>query len=154
MLTRRLVARTPSARAEGIGHVEGYRLAFDKFSKDGSGKAHIEATGNSTDRVYGVLFRIGAGEECTLDRREGLGAGYRKDTVSVVTRTGVVAARTYIATEREPACIPYHWYKALVVAGAVEHGLPSAYIEWLRTVLSQPDPKPERRAENEALLFQ
>jgi hypothetical protein len=154
MLTRRLTARTQSARAEGIGYVEGHRLAFDKLSKDGSGKATIEATGKPSDRIYGVLFRIEAEQEGALDRAEGLDKGYRKGTVNVVTPSGAVAASTYIATEREPACVPYHWYKALVVAGAVEHGLPSAYIELLHTVTSQPDPKPERRAENEALLFQ
>ena len=156
MLTRRLTARrrTPSARFEGIGYVEGHRLVFDKLSRDGSGKADMEATGNTTDRVYGVLFRIDIGEEHKLDLGEGLDKGYRKDSVKVVTQAGAVMAKAYIATEKEPALIPYHWYKALVVAGAVEHALPSAYIEWLRTVASQPDPIPERRAENEALLFQ
>jgi gamma-glutamylcyclotransferase len=146
--------RTPSAKAEGIGCVEGHRLVFDKVSSDGSGKADIEATDKMTDRVYGVLFRIDIGEEVSLDRAEGLDKGYRKDTLRVVTQAGSVTAKTYIATKKEPACVPYHWYKALVVAGGVEHGLPSPYIEWLRTVVSQPDPKPERRAENEELLFQ
>lgn len=156
MLTRRLSApsRAPSAKHAGIGYLEGHRLAFDKLSRDGSGKADIEATGISTDRVYGVLFRIASEEEGALDRAEGLGKGYRKDTISVVTQAGTLSAITYIATEKEPACVPYHWYKALVIAGAVEHGLPPAYLEWLRTVVSQPDPKSERRAENEALLFQ
>lgn len=154
MLTRRLSARTPSAKPEAIGYIEGHRLAFDKLSRDGSGKADIEATGKTTDRVFGVLFEIDFGEQRNLDLAEGLDKGYRKDAVNVVTAAGTVMATTYIATEKDPASIPYHWYKALVVAGAVEHGLPSAYIEWLRTVASQPDPKPERRAENEALLFQ
>jgi gamma-glutamylcyclotransferase len=155
MPTRRLTGRTrtPSARSEGIGYVEGHRLAFDKLSRNGSRKADIEATGKTTDRVYGLLFRIDVGEEHKLDLAEGLDKGYRKDTVNVVTQAGTVMAKTYIATEKEPACIPYHWYKAFVVAGAVEHCLPSSYIEWLRTVVSQPDPKSERRTENEALLF-
>jgi hypothetical protein len=30
------------------------------------------------------------------------------------------------------------WYKALVVAGAVEHGLPTPHIEWLQTTVSLP----------------
>lgn len=154
MLTRRLRDRTPSARPEGIGFVEGYRLTFDKASKDGSGKADIEATGKSTDRVYGVLFRIQLPEEVDLDRAEGLNNGYCKDSVSVIKAESVVeSAKTYIATQKKPALVPYHWYKAIVIAGAVEHRLPSAYIEWLRAVISQPDPDPERRAKNEALLL-
>ncbi len=48
---------------------------------------------------------------------------------------------------------PYHWYKALVVAGAVEHNLPKNYVEWLRVFESTEDPDAYRRAENEALLF-
>jgi len=63
MLTHRLIERTPSAKAEGIGYVEGHRLAFDKVSSDGSSKVDIEATDNQTDRVYGVLFRIDRTEE-------------------------------------------------------------------------------------------
>jgi gamma-glutamylcyclotransferase len=155
MLTRRLTgaARAPSAVCEGTGYIDCHRLAFDKVSRDGSGKADVEATGNTTDRVYGVLFRIAAAEERTLDRAEGLGRGYRKGNVQVVTPAGAVTAATYIATDKELACLPYHWYKAIVVAGAIEHGLPNPYIEWLRTVSSQPDPKATRRAENEASLF-
>jgi gamma-glutamylcyclotransferase len=155
MLTRRLTlpARAPSAVCAGTGYVECHRLAFDKVSRDGSGKADIEATGTTTDRVYGVLFRVAAAEESALDRAEGLGKGYRKGNIQVVTPAGAVPATTYIATDKEPACLPYHWYKAIVVAGAIEHGLPNAYIEWLRTVSSQPDPNATRRAENEASLF-
>jgi len=69
MLTRRLQNRTLSAKAVGIGYVEGHRLTFDKVSTDGSGKADIEATGNATDRVYGVLFSIDASEESALVAR-------------------------------------------------------------------------------------
>lgn len=36
---------------------------------------------------------------------------------------------------------------------AIEHKLPSAYVEWLRTFPSQPDPDSNRRAENEAIVF-
>lgn len=153
MLTCRLTARTRSATAEGPGYVEGRRLVFDKVSWDGSGKADIEATGNATDRVYGVLFRICAAEESALDKAEGVGKGYRKDEVRVVTPDGAVTAKAYIATNKEPACRPYDWYKALVVAGAVQHGLPDAYIEWLRDIGSQPDPNAARRAQNDMKCY-
>jgi gamma-glutamylcyclotransferase len=155
MVTRRLQGRTPSARAVGVGYVEGHRLAFDKVSIDGSGKADLEETGTTTDRVFGVLFNIEESEGTELDEAEGLGKGYRKGTVTVMRHDGTaIAATTYIATKKEPALLPYGWYKALVVAGAVENGLPPAYIEWLRTVTSRPDPNAERRAENEKLLFE
>ena len=111
MLTRRLRApsRAPSAVPEGIGFVEGYRLTFDKVSSDGSGKCDIEASQNSTDLVHGVLFRIATSEEKALDGAEGLGNGYRKDKVQVVTANGERTALTYIATKKETAIRPYHW---------------------------------------------
>lgn len=153
MLTSRLTKRTPSAVCIGNGFVRSHRLTFDKVSKDGSGKAHIEHTGKDTDRVYGVLFRISTNEKTDLDREEGRGKGYKDYNVEVVTGETAIPAKTYAATEREAACRPYDWYKAIVIAGAVEHSLPAPYIEWLRTAHSIPDPKPERRRENESLLL-
>lgn len=153
MLSRRLRARTPSATAVGVGYVSGRRLTFDKVSQDGSGKCDIATTANDTDRAYGVLFEIDVREKATLDRREGLGNGYREEEIDVVTDAGTQRALAYVATAKEPALRPYHWYKALVVAGAVEHALPAAYLDWLRTCDSKQDPNETRRAKNEALLF-
>lgn len=154
MLSRRLKARerTPSAQVIGAGFVEGYRLTFDKVSTDRSGKCNIKATTNPTDRVHGVLFSIPTAEERALDRAEGLGRGYRKGKVRVMTPSGARDAIAYIADNTASLLRPYDWYKALVVAGAMEHGLPDAYVEWLQAVDSQPDPNPVRRANNEAVL--
>ncbi|HEV8308569.1 MAG TPA: gamma-glutamylcyclotransferase family protein [Methylomirabilota bacterium] len=153
MLSRRLLSRTPSAIAVGVGYTTGRRLTFDKVSSDGSGKCDIEPTANPTDRVYGALFEIVSAEKPALDDAEGLGKGYREARVTVFTSGANREALAYVATAKEPALRPYHWYKALVVAGATEHALPRPYVEWLRTVESKQDPKAKRRAENEALLF-
>lgn len=156
MLSRRLKAtnRAPSATPIGAGYVSGRRLTFDKVSKDGSGKCDIESTANLTDRAYGVLFKIAKSEKQKLGFEEGLGKGYKEETVIVITQNGEeYEASAYVATEKEPALRPYHWYKAIVIAGAVEHKLPLSYIEWLRTFNSQQDPNTERRAKNESLLF-
>ncbi len=155
MHSRRLRAseRAPSAVTIGIGFVQGRRLTFDKVSQDGSGKCDIEFTNNPNDRAYGVLFKILSAEKPKLDKAEGVGNGYKEQNIRVVTSNGESVAITYVATTKDPTLRPYHWYKALVVAGAVEHGLPNAYVEWLRTFESQADPNTKRRAENEALLF-
>jgi len=164
MLTRRLRAenRAPSARVEGTGFVTGRRLTFDKVSdKAGhrSGKCDVEATGIQTDRVYGVLFSIDRADEKALDKAEGAtgqNPGYENADVEVMTNDGSrqrAVAYVAVATKKDPSLRPYHWYKAFVVAGAVEHGLPQSYVEWLRTFESQPDPDVVRRTENEALLF-
>jgi len=155
MLTRRLTAksRAPSAKRVATGFVEGRRLTFDKVSQDGSGKCDAELTGERTDRVYGVVFEIAESERRPLGEAEGLGKGYKEEMVKVITPAGEAEHITYIATKKEAALRPYHWYKALTVSGAVEHALPKDYIEWIRTLESVEDPKPKRRAENEALLF-
>lgn len=157
MLTRRLrdAKRAPSAIAEGTGYVPGYRLTFDKVStgkQQSSGKCDMEATGDGTDRVYGILFSISKADEKSLDREEGLDRGYRKDTIAVITDMGTKRAVVYIATQKDPGSRPYHWYKEFVVRGAEEHGLPDDYIERIRAVQSQADPDAKRRAKNEAIL--
>jgi cation transport regulator ChaC len=154
MLSRRLRERTPSATVIGTGHVEGRRLAFHKAGRDGSAKCDIQATDAVTDKAYGVLFRIACSEKGALDRAEGLGEGYSEENLLVQRDDGTrVTAKAYIATAIEPTLRPYDWYKGLVVAGAVENGLPRAYVEWLKTCDSQPDSDATRREQNENLLL-
>lgn len=154
MLSRRLKERTSSATLIGVGYVSGRRLTFDKVSRDGSGKCDIESTNKPTDRVYGVLFKILLSEKSKLDTAEALGMGYKEEQILIAMLNGETHnAIAYVATEKEPALWPYHWYKALVIAGANEHKLPTDYVEWLRTFDSQHDPNAERRARNESLLF-
>jgi hypothetical protein len=47
---------------------------------------------------------------------------------------------------------PYHWYKAFVVAGAYEHGLPGSYVEWIETTKSIEDSDESRKLRNEGIL--
>lgn len=145
--------RVPSARPIGVGYITGHRLTFDKVSgNDGSGKCDAEHTGNATDRVYGVLYSVDELEKHRLDVAEGLNAGYDEKSMGVMTARGVKTAVMYFATSKDPSLRPYHWYKALVVAGAVEHGLPFTYVELLRTVESVQDQDAGRRVEHERLL--
>ena len=53
----------------------------------------------------------------------------------------------------EPSLKPYDWYLDLVIAGARQHALPTAYIETLATTPSICDPNPEREARIEALAL-
>lgn len=130
----------------------GRRLAFDKESTDGSGKCDIEPTSHPADRVYGVIFEILSSEKAALDQAEGLGKGYGEEWVEAVTPSGNVKALAYVATKKKRGLQPYSWYKAFVVAGAREHGLPDAYVDGLEAIVSKSDPDPQRQAYNEALL--
>lgn len=152
MLSRRLRERTPSAAAVGMGFVEGYQLAFDKASRDGSGKCNIRPTDSLADRVYGVLFSIVTSEERTLDRAEGLGSGYLKCEVQVTTSNGTCSAVAYVAENTNPLLLPYDWYKEFVVRGAIEHKLPASYVRRLQMADAVPDSDAKRRSANEAIL--
>lgn len=154
MLTRRLRAsdRAPSAKSIGVGFVEGRKLTFDKLGRDGSGKCDMESSDTGGDRVYGVLFRLARHDRAALDRVEGLGAGYADRRIRVVTGAGACDALSYVATMKAPGLRPFHWYKALVVAGAMEHGLPDRYVDWLKTFRSREDADDNRRKAHEAIL--
>ena len=145
MLTDRLRERVPSATAIGVGRLAGHELRWDKRSgRDRSGKCDAEATGRQEDVVWGVLFELDPDEKPALDRAEGLGVGYMDKTVQVSTDTGPVTALMYYATDKDPSLRPYHWYKALVIAGAREHGLPAGYRSRLELVVTVSDHNPTR----------
>ncbi len=152
MLTTRLRQRVPSAVAIDVGRLLGYVLKWHKRSQDGSGKCDAYATGQRDDFVWGVLFELDAAEKPVLDRAEGLGNGYVGRQVEIATDRGIVKALAYIATVKDSSLRPYHWYKAFVVAGAREHGLPREYLQLLEDAPSVPDPDCARAAENERLL--
>jgi len=145
MLTARLRERVPSAAAIGIGRLVGHALRWDKRSgRDRSGKCDAEATGRQEDVVWGVLFELDPDEKPALDRAEGVGVGYIDKTVQVSTDAGPVTAVIYYATDKDPSLRPYHWYKALVIAGAREHGLPAGYRSGLELVVTVSDHNPTR----------
>ncbi len=153
MLSVRLRERTQSAVPVRTGHITRRRLTFNKVSIDGSGKCDIEQTDKDTDLVYGVIYRISVKDKQALEKAEGVGKGYDEHPIEVETSEGTEWAITYIATRKEHLLKPYHWYKALVVCGALEHSLPAYYVEWIRTIRSKEDSDVERRAKNEAILF-
>ena len=151
MLNARLIARTPSALAHGTGYVAGRRLTFSKMSDDRSGKCDAELTGDGA-RVEGVLFWVDVAEKKLLDDAEALGHGYDETMLDVITADGTERALAYVASagSTDAARRPYHWYKALVIAGAIEHGLPAPYIDALWAVSSLHDPMRNRRTKREA----
>ncbi|CAB3801560.1 hypothetical protein LMG28688_05379 [Paraburkholderia caffeinitolerans] len=152
MSVRRLVARLPSARVVATGVVTGYKLAFDKVSKDGSGKCDCEHTGVAGDRVYGVIFVVAGGERAALDRFEGVGTGYEPLMVRVETAAGGLYALTYVATKKQTGLRPYHWYKQHVLVGAREANLPEDYVRAINAVVSLEDPD-SARTEKELRIY-
>lgn len=157
MLWQRLQTRCPSATFITTGRADGYRLQFAKTSVDGSGKATVMlADGATVAKVYGCLFEIRKDEFETLDQIEGYPDHYDRDNNFAVLTPGSRApsvTRTYIARSDkiDPAKKPYHWYHALVVAGARQNQLPEDYISGLEKVETMRDPQPGRQRYQEAL---
>jgi gamma-glutamylcyclotransferase (GGCT)/AIG2-like uncharacterized protein YtfP len=150
MLSARLRQRVPGARLIGTATLRGHALRWHKVAKDGSGKCDIVAA-ESGSVVHGVLYEIPAHEKKILDRFEGLGFGYEEKDVLVQCRTAMLPASAYVATHVDDSILPFTWYRALVIAGAVEHGLPIAYVNELRAIDARLDPDAHRHAQHMAL---
>ena len=112
-----------------------HALRWHKVGRDGSGKCDIEPA-QAPSVVWGVLFDVARAEKPALDAAEGLGIGYFETEVRIVTGDGECHALTYHANpERtDPALRPRGWYKAHVLRGAREHGLPTDYVSELEQV--------------------
>jgi gamma-glutamylcyclotransferase len=152
LLTRRLQARVPSANSVGRAVLQDFRLAWHKVGADGSGKCDIVTEPGG--RVWGVVFDIDPSEKPRLDAAEGLGAGYDERSVTVYLNGSGVEAATYQATNINRDLQPWHWYKDLVLAGALEHGLPRSYIQAIRETRALRDPDDTRRRRGESILTQ
>jgi SAM-dependent methyltransferase len=98
-------------------------------------------TGNPADLVLGALslYSIDAGELTLLDRFEGVGHGYERKIVSVVSAPREKEAETYIATHTGVALRPLDWYKEHVLRGAGALQLPAAYIATIEVIAANVD---------------
>jgi hypothetical protein len=152
MLSRRLRARVPSARMIGIGELPGHVLRWDKHGQDGSGKCDAAFTGRQSDRLWGVVYTLDIDEKPVLDGYEGLHRGYAEKEVEVLTAHGPLSAQIYYATNTDPRLLPFDWYKAFVLAGARENGLPADYIALIASVACIADADGARAALNARIL--
>ena len=148
-----LVTRIRTCNAVGTGQLTGYRLSFDKRAGDSGGayaEANVTETGQPTDVVTGVVYRVADRDSDTLDTCEGVGMGYKKVTGDIDLDSGTVEACFYVA---EPGWIddslgPTDWYIALLSSGARIHGLPMVYQRMLRRIKTIRDPDRQRAEEN------
>lgn len=154
MLTARLAARVRGPRPLATARLAGHRLCFHKRGRDESGKADALRTGEAADVVWGVVFEIGSNDRPRLDDHEGAPLHYEPAAVSVEAGRSVLEVLTYFATPafQEEGLRPFSWYKALVLAGALEHGLPEAYVARIEAEPHLEDPDPARDALERSVL--
>lgn len=157
LCVERMIARAPSARVVAVASLAGHDLRWHKAGLDGSGKCDAFFTGSDGDVVHGVVYEMTADDKRVLDAFEGLGEHYGEKTVTVATAEGTeMDAVVYVALPARirlglPGPRPWSWYKAHVLAGARQHGLPDGYIARIEAVVAEEDPD-RRRHERETEL--
>lgn len=156
MLYSRISNRCPSVEVVDKVCIPGFKLDFNKLSRDDSGKANITKTDNKDDFIWGVIHRISWNDKPELDKAEGLGHGY--DLVSMnklsITTNFNHHIKSYISTDKKyhTRKKPYAWYMQLVIEGAKENGLPDEYINQLKNIGSKPDKNERRKLKELSIL--
>lgn len=132
----RLRARIEDVQPVGPALLADHRLALNKRGHDGSAKANLVV--HPGESVWGVLYRLPRRHLEALDRFEG---GYAREAVRVQPREGgFLEAVTYRSQRLVEGWLPFDWYRAHLVEGAREHGLPAAWIARLEALPFQPGP--------------
>ncbi|OBB69991.1 poly-gamma-glutamate hydrolase family protein [Mycobacterium sp. 852014-50255_SCH5639931] len=93
------------------------------------GVATVEACTGT--QVHGVVWQISDGDLATLDSAEGVPVRYRRDRLTVHTDDGSSPAWVYIDHRVTPGP-PRPGYLPKIIDGAVQHGLPQRWIDFLR----------------------
>ena len=81
--------------------------------------------------VHGVLWQLSDHDLATLDSAEGVPMRYRRDRLTVQTDDGSSPAWVYIDHRVTPGP-PRPGYLQRIIDGAVHHGLPQRWIDFLR----------------------
>jgi gamma-glutamylcyclotransferase len=143
--SRCLHVRTPGAKFLTIAYLKDHKLLFNKPSKHGAGKANLKASADANDLVWGAVYSIPAAEMRAFAYSEG--KGYDEGNFTVLSKRNVeIPVTIYFAAgdDCNDTLMPYDWYKAHILNGAEEHGLPDEYIEMLRGINSFPDPDEDK----------
>ncbi|MDX2272225.1 MAG: gamma-glutamylcyclotransferase family protein [Cyanobacteriota bacterium] len=135
MMSSRLAQRTIAAKVIGRAVLYDWGVKFSKKSRDGSGKANLFYKPGLV--TWGSLYEIGIDEISKLDRIE---KGYARTRVKVTKDNGEIAeAETYISDSLVDNPVAFDSYKQMVILGAIEHGLPTEYIQYLQQLPSIPE---------------
>jgi hypothetical protein len=125
------------------GRAAGWRLVLDKPPLLPVGESYANIIPDPDADVLGVLYEISAPDLAHLDLTEGVLLGnYQRVEIPVrpLAELGEpVTAFTLTSEHRAPDLQPSTRYMDLLIAGALEHGLPSEYVAFLRSVPAHPE---------------
>ena len=83
------------------------------------------------NQVHGVLWQLSGDDLATLDSAEGVPVRYRRERLHVHTHEGPSPAWVYVDHRVTPGP-PRPGYLPRIIDGAVHHGLPQRWIDFLR----------------------
>lgn len=124
-------ARAVAARAPG------WRLVLDKPPLLAVGHGFANIIPDPAAEVLGVLFELSAEDLAHVEFSEGVRIGnYDAVDLDAFPLTGAepVRARSLSSPRREESLQPSLRYMALLIEGAIEHGLPAEYVATLRAI--------------------
>ncbi|HJQ82503.1 MAG TPA: gamma-glutamylcyclotransferase family protein [Candidatus Binatia bacterium] len=125
--------------------VPGWQVVLDKPSLLTPGRAMANLVPADREEAFGVLYEITAADLAHVELTEGVLLGsYERRTIPVVplaaaSADGPLVAHTLASGERRAGIRPSRRYMALLIEGALEHGLPAAWIAHLRAVPADDD---------------
>lgn len=142
LLAARLIARCPSARPLGRAVAPGHGTAFDVAAADGSAKVGLRADPRGAAR--GRLWEIAEADRPGLARAEGTNYREVADFAVTTVEGSVRGVTTWLPIRSPEPGRPWHWYRALVLAGAEEAGLDAETFAAFAAAPFAVDPLPTR----------
>lgn len=135
-------ARCSKPVAVAVARLAGHRVSFHGYSRtwDGGLETVVPAPGH---HVWGVLYKLSFRDWDHLDawqgaRLDGSGAYFHFPVRVTAADGSAPAVLLYKKDILGPPRKPSREYLAHIVSGAVQHRLPSAYIDELRATASAP----------------
>ncbi len=122
--------------------ISGWRLVFDKPPLIAIGESFANIIPDPAAHVLGVAYEVSAEDLEHIELTEGVRLGnYVRASVAAQPLSAVpepLPAFTLTSEQRDPNLQPSTRYMELVIDGAIEHGLPHEYVQWLRMVPANP----------------
>jgi gamma-glutamylcyclotransferase len=119
----------------------GWRLVLDKPPLLPIGESFANIVADAAGEVLGVAYEVSEAALGSIDLSEGVLIGnYERRVVPVVPLRGDGEPRdafTLTSERRDAALCPSTRYMALLIEGAIEHGLPAEYVDSLRAIRAQ-----------------
>jgi gamma-glutamylcyclotransferase len=129
-------AQMPGVDFLGTARLDGYELALSRRSiRWQAGVLDILAAPGES--VWGALYEVDEAELARIDTKEGAGFAYRRIEVELEDGRRAIA---YEVIDKEPEPVPCApGYRALVLDGARERGLPDHWLRELEQGLATSD---------------